>query len=76
MNKSTKVYPFDLKLNCRKMQEAQMYELANKIVNSPSEGYINTQIIEDDTIFVKGAVTDLDYNKIWDVLAAYNAIVD
>ena len=76
MNKPTKVYPFDLKLNCRKMQETQMYELASKIVCSTSEGYIDTQVIGNDTIFVKGEVTDFDYNKIWSVLEGYDVIVD
>ena len=76
MNKAAKVYPFDLKLNCRNMTDAEMYELESEIVCSTSSGYIDTQMIGDDTIFVKGEVTDFDYDKIWSILEGYDVIVD
>ncbi len=76
-NRPPKIYPFNLKVNCQKMSESQIYDLASKIVCiANSGGYLDTQIIGDDTIFIKGEASQEDYNKIWDALDAYNIILD
>ena len=71
-----KIYPFSLKVDCSKMLTEEMNELASKIICSTKSGYLDTKIIGDDTIFVTGEVSKLDYEKIWDVLDAYNVIID
>lgn len=71
-----KIYPFNLKLDCRKMKSAEMKELASKIICSTKSGYIDTKIIGDDTIFITGEVSKFDYEKIWDILDGYDVIID
>ena len=71
-----KIYPFSLKIDCHKMTEAEMNEMTGEMVSSTKSGYLDTKIIGEDTIFVTGEVTKMDYEKIWDILDKYNVIID
>ncbi len=64
-------YPVALRFDCRKMEKSAIEEFAEKLMP-----FLNVKIIGETIIYAKGNVTNLIYERVWEIVDKYNVVID
>lgn len=64
-------YPIFVRFDCRKMRK---YEIAKFMEELLPYGEVN--VIGGEIVYIKGKVTNIQYDKIWGISDKYNIVID
>ena len=70
-NHERKKYPIMLKFDCRKMCKYEIIKFMEELLP-----YGEVQGIGGVIVYIKGNVTNIQYEKIWAISDKYNVIID